>query len=127
MNPSELGFISGIVPVAESNTILSIATDRDAQLDLIYALTQKMLQMAEQQQWDNVSKLEVERSRLIYTFFEIRPLVEETERVASTILAVLAADKAIIAMGTSEQQKIVESSQKINRGKQASKAYAMSK
>ena len=113
--------------MSESNTILSIVTDRDAQLDLIYALTQKMLQMAEQQQWGNVSKLEVERSHLIYTFFEIRPSMEETERVASTILEVLAADKAIIAMSASEQQKIVENSQKINRGKQASKAYAMSK
>lgn len=111
----------------ESNTILSIVTDRDAQLDLIYALTQRMLQMAEQQQWENVSKLEVERSHLIHTFFETRPSLEETERVANTILEVLTADKAIIAMGTSEQQKIVESSQKINRGKQASKAYAVSK
>ena len=117
---------SNINPVTDTNLFLSEVTGRDSQLDLILALTQKMLQMAEQLQWENVSKLEAERSNLIYAFFETKPTVDEAERVASIILEVLAADKEIIALSSSEQQKLLKSSQKMNLGKQASKAYSMS-
>jgi len=105
----------------------AIVQDRAMQLELIQALTKKMLQMAEQQQWENVSKLEAERSHLIGDFFKTKPSLSEAEHVASIILEVLAADKVIIALSTSEQHRILGSSQKINRGKQASKAYSVSK
>ncbi len=118
---------SSTIPVVDTKTILSTVTDRSAQLELIQALTHKMLEMAGQQQWENVSKLEVERSHLIYSFFETKPSMEEAEHVANTILEVLAVDKEIMALSSSAQQEILNSSQKINRGKQASQAYTMSK
>jgi len=97
--------------------------DRYAQLDFIEALTEKMLLNARQQQWDIVSKVEVERSKLIYAFFEIPPTLEEAEHVAGFIRNVLMADKEIIALGSSEQKGMLQSSQEISRGKQASLAY----
>jgi len=112
--------------MSEASNILSIVADRNAQLELIYILTKKMLQMAAQREWENVSKLEVERSHLIYSFFETKPSTEEAERIANAILDVLTVDKKIMALSVSERQKVVEKSQEINRGKLASKAYAMS-
>ncbi len=114
------------IPATNDSALLAALNDRNAQLDLIQAITQKMLQMAQQQAWENINKLEAERSQLIYSFFETKPLVAEAEHVASIILEVLAADKMIIALSLSEQHEIMGSAQKINRGKQASKAYAMS-
>jgi len=119
--------MDGAVSVNDTPSILSSVTDRTAQLELIQALTRKMLQMAEEQSWENVSKLESERSHLIYSFFETKPSVAEAELVASVIFEVLAIDKRIVALSASEQHKMLESSQKINRGKQASKAYGISK
>lgn len=114
------------IPTTDDSVFLAALSDRNAQLDLIQAITQKMLQMAKQQAWENINKLEAERSHLIYSFFETKPSVAEAEHVANIILEVLSADKAIIALSLSEQHEIMGSAQKINRGKQASKAYAMS-
>jgi len=97
--------------------------ERYAQLGLIEALTEKMLLNAKQQQWDVVSKLEAERSQLIYTFFETPPTLAEAEHVASFIRHVLEADRKIIALSANEQKGILQSSQEISRGKQASLAY----
>jgi len=98
---------------------------RYAQLALIDALTGKMLLNAKQQQWEVVSKLEAERSTLIYAFFETAPSLAEAEYVAGFIRGVLAADREIIALGSNEQKDILQNSQKINRGKEASLAYAV--
>lgn len=97
--------------------------DRYARLGLIEALTEKMLLNARQHQWDVVSKVETERSKLIYAFFETPPTLEEAEHVAVFIRNVLVADKEIIALGSNEQRGILKSSQDITRGKQASLAY----
>ncbi len=113
--------------VVDNRAILSAITDRDAQLQLIQALTEKMLQMAERQAWENVSKLEAERTHLITSFFDTKPTVDEAERVANVIVEVLGADKKIIVLSASEQQKMLSNAQKINVGKQAAKAYAMLK
>jgi len=97
--------------------------DRYAQLGLIEALTEKMLLNARQRQWDVVGKIEAERSKLIYSFFETAPTVEEAEYVAGFIRNVLVADKEIITLGSNEQKGMLQSSQEISRGKQASLAY----
>ncbi len=107
----------------DTKVIITAIKDRIAQLDIIKALTKKMLYLVKQQRWDDVSKLEAERGDLIYSFFEVTPSVEEVEYVASTILEVLATDKKIIMLSLSEQQNILRNSQKISRGKQASQAY----
>jgi len=112
--------------VVDPDAVLSTVTDRCAQLELILALTQKMLQVAEQPQWELVGKLEAERSHLISSFFETKPTVDEAEHVASVILEVLAADKKIIALSAIEQRNILVSSQKMHLGKQAAQAYSMS-
>lgn len=101
-------------------------TDRNTQLELIPALTDKMLELAQQQQWEAVGKLEEERSRVIYAFFEVSPSVDEAEGVAAVIMKVLAADKKIIALGNAEQQKVLKESRMIKRGQRASTAYASS-
>jgi len=97
--------------------------DRYAQLDLIEALTEKMLLNARQQRWEIVSKVETERSKLVYAFFETPPALEEAEHVAGFIRNVLVADKEIIALGSNEKKGMLQSSQDISRGKQASLAY----
>lgn len=112
--------------VSTEQSLIGDATDRNTQLDLILALTDKMLELAQVEQWESVSKLEEERSRLIYTFFEVSPSVDEAEAVAEVIMKVLAVDKRLIAMSQVEQQQIIKASQTIKRGQQASKAYASS-
>lgn len=100
--------------------------ERSVQLDVILAMTHKMLQLATEQQWDSVTRLECERSHLIASFFEYPATVDEAEDVALFIQKVLAIDKQLISLGSSEQQKILRDSQQVNRGKQASQAYAAS-
>ena len=100
--------------------------DRYAQLVLIEALSEKMLFNARQQQWEEVSKLEAERSALIFSFFEIPPSLDEAERVASFISHVLASDREIITLGSNEKKDLLQSSQKLSRGKEASLAYGAS-
>ncbi len=97
--------------------------DRYAQLSMIELLTEKMLLNARQQQWEVVTKLEAERSELIHAFFASPFLLAEAEHVARFIRTVLAADREIICLGASEQKDILQNSQKINRGKEASLAY----
>lgn len=112
-------------PVDRWKALLLSMNDRYAQLAVIDALTEEMLLNARQQQWELVTKLEAERSGLIYAFFEIPPLLAEAEHVARFIRTVLAADREIISLGASEQKDILQNSQKINRGKEASLAYAV--
>jgi len=118
--------VNAPLPVIESKSVFGDQVERNTQLDVILAMTNKMLQLAKEQQWDSVSKLENERSHLIFSYFETTPSVEEAEHVARFIQKVLAADKELISLGSSEQQKILKHSQKVSRGKQASQAYASS-
>ncbi|MBL1261580.1 MAG: flagellar protein FliT [Thiotrichaceae bacterium] len=100
--------------------------DRHAQLEVIEALTEKMLLNARRQQWALVSQLEAERDPLIYSFFEMPPSLVEAEHVADFIRGVLVADREIIILGSKEKEDVLQRSQKINRGKEATLAYASS-
>ena len=112
--------------VVDPDAVLPAVTDRRAQLELILAITQKMLQMAEQPQWELVGKLEAERSHLISSFFETKPTVDEAEHVASVILEVLKNKKKITALSAIEQRHILANSQKMHLGKRAAQAYSIS-
>ncbi len=100
--------------------------DRYVQLAMIKALTEKMLLNARQQQWQVVRQIETERDTLIHAFFETPPSLAEAEHVAGFIRGVLTADREIITLGTKEKKEILQNSQKINRGKEASLAYGSS-
>lgn len=97
--------------------------DNSAGLQQLISITRKMLEQAQSASWDEVSKLEAERSELLRVFF-MAPIQDEfVVTVSEGIRLMIAFDEDIMELGRAEKHALEQILRQIDQGKKAIKAY----
>ena len=94
---------------------------RDALLEQALGMTYRMLELAEQDQWQEVIVLEARRRGLLeQAFASMEPL---SEAQAEQVRRILALDKGLIEASTRIRDQLGEALEQIHRGSRANHAY----
>lgn len=88
----------------------------------IIDLSEKMLEKARQEHWDEVSEIEIQRKKLIKTFFE-NPVQVKSGKLVDGIRAILEKDREIVKLGAARRQEVRGALRKLNQGKTAIDVY----
>ncbi len=89
----------------------------------IMSLSEKMLENARQQRWDDVSAIEDERRQLLTDFFS-KPVNGQKGMLANSIRAILEKDREIVKLGSEKRDELRGALQKFSRGKDVVQAYS---
>ncbi len=99
-------------------------TDKSIDLEQLIALSGTILEKAREDNWDEVTSLEAERSELLELFFAEPVQPEAAKVVGEGIQTILAIDQEIMALGNLVKLDLAESLHKLEQGKKAVKAYS---
>ena len=99
-------------------------TAKSIDLEQLIALSGTILEKAKEDNWDEVTSLEAERSELLELFFAEPVQPEAAKAVGEGIQSILAIDQEIMALGNLVKLDLAESLHKIEQGKKAVKAYS---
>ena len=89
----------------------------------IIEATETMRQCADQQSWETVSQLAIQRDRLIRDFFA-RPLtVDQALQSQQDILELQAMDEAILGIARQTQQLTIQQQLGNSKGQKAARSY----
>lgn len=88
----------------------------------IIDLSDKMLQKARQQDWEDVTSIENQRKQLISGFFS-KPVHIRNGKIADCIRAILEKDREIVKLGAARRKELRGALHRVNRGKEAVTAY----
>lgn len=89
----------------------------------IIAISEKMLERAGQDRWDEVTLFEQERKKLLAEFFS-KPLNVRNTCLPSGIRFILEKDREIVRLGSAKRDKLRSALQKFNQRKEAVEAYS---
>ncbi len=89
----------------------------------IISISERMLEHARQEKWEEVTKLEWERKTLLAEFFS-RPLNVRNVNLSSGIRAILEKDREIVRLGAVKREKLRCALQKFNQRKEVVEAYS---
>ncbi|WP_428603349.1 flagellar protein FliT [Sedimenticola sp.] len=92
-------------------------------LDQIVLLSQKMLSLAQQGEWDQLTALQQLRDDQIENCFPLDPHGLDERQVSEQIRTILALDKQILQLAGDQQMEIRETLGKLSQGRVATKAY----
>ena len=98
----------------------------DSKLDdfqKIIVISEKMLEHARQEKWDDVTIFERERKELLAEFFS-KPTNVRNANLSSGIRAILEKDREIVRLGAVKREKLRSALQKFNQRKDAVEAYS---
>jgi len=85
--------------------------------------SQRMLNLAEQEKWDELSKLEAERSLILDSLFDHPSMPSLLAKVADTLRRIIAIDQKTMALGKIARQSLTSEMKLLNQGKRAVDAY----
>lgn len=85
--------------------------------------SQQMYLLAEQQDWDSVSKLESERAFILSSLFDHPSLPLFLAKIADTLRYIIEIDQKTMAMGKQARQALSREMELLNQGKRAVDAY----
>jgi Flagellar protein FliT len=97
--------------------------DKAQDLQQLIVLSQAMLIKAQEELWEDVIALEVERNELIKLFFSEQVRQDEAAAVAEAIQLILSIDKQVTELGAVRRFDILQILQDLDQGKKAVKAY----
>ena len=91
----------------------------------VVSMTDAMRRCAEQQNWDEVSSLAVQRQEKLQLFFSSLGTVnaEQREQVIHNVQQLLEADKLLISAATEIKNAMAEGLAQINQGRKAVNSY----
>ena len=91
----------------------------------VVSMTDAMRRYAEQQQWDEVSSLAVQRQAQLQLFFSRLGDVttEQRETIVNDVQQLMAADKLLVCAATEIKSAMVEGLAQINQGRKAVQSY----
>ncbi len=90
----------------------------------IEALSEKMMGLAREGEWEEIPAIELERRALLESFFNTPVSAEEAPEVAERIRDLLAQDKEMMGMGTEASSQLVSKLNTFATGRKAQQAYA---
>jgi triphosphoribosyl-dephospho-CoA synthetase len=89
----------------------------------IILISEKMLEAARQENWDDVTIYERERKKLLAEFFSKSSNLRNTG-LSSGIRTILENDREIVRLGAAKREKLRSALQKFNQRKDAVEAYS---
>lgn len=92
-------------------------------LDRLVRLSQEMLGLAEQGEWEQLTAAQSERQQLIEQIFPLDPQVSDAADAAAQVKRVLELDQQITRLAQAQQKEIGQALGKLNRGRVATRAY----
>lgn len=90
-----------------------------------FALTQALLRATEQQDWDEVAKLQAAREQLT-RLADTLPIPDDddtSQRIGELIIAIQKMDAQILPLLVQQKQALIKESQQTNKGRKMHKAY----
>jgi len=85
--------------------------------------TEHMYLLAEQQDWDGLGQLEMERSQLLDALFNHPSLPSLLAKIADTLRRIIEMDQKTMALGKQARQTLKREMELLNQGKRAVDAY----
>lgn len=85
--------------------------------------SQQMYLLAEQEDWDQLIKLELERSVILDSLFNHPSLPNVLARIADTLRRIIETDQKIMALGKQARHALKKEMELLNQGKRAVDAY----
>jgi len=92
-------------------------------LDRLVRLSQEMLTLAEQGEWEQLATAQSEREQLIEQIFPLDPRISDAADAAAQVKRVLELDQQITQLARAQQKEIGQVLGKLNRGRVATRAY----
>lgn len=91
----------------------------------VISMTDAMRRYAEQQQWDEVSSLAVQRQAQLQLFFSKLGTVTiaQRESIVNHVQQLMAADKLLVSAATEMKAAMAEGLAQINQGRKAVRGY----
>ncbi len=86
-------------------------------------LSQEMLSLAQQGEWERVTEMQVERQTLIENTFPLDAQTVEADEAAGQIQSIIDLDQQITRLARAQQEEIGRAVSKLNHGRVATKAY----
>lgn len=91
----------------------------------VISMTDAMRRYAEQQQWDEVSSLAIQRQAQLQLFFSKLGTVTiaQRESIVNNVQQLMAADKLLVSAATEMKAAMAEGLAQINQGRKAVRSY----
>ena len=89
----------------------------------ILSISEKMLECARQEKWEDVTRSEIERKTLLAEFFT-KPINIRNPELSHGIRAILQIDREIVRLGAIKREKLRSALQKYNQRKEVVEAYS---
>lgn len=106
-----------------SDANLAIEPESDAGLDPAVALSEKMLDIAKNQQWDSLGVIEETRRLFLEKFFSNPHAPALHQQIAAHIRYILQLDQQIIALAEIEHQAAADGIKQQSQARRADHAY----
>jgi hypothetical protein len=100
-----------------------LTLERQEQLQAILELSEQMLALAENREWEVLAAVEPTRRQLLHRFFSAPPAAEEVGDIALLIQRVLAMDRQIVQWGEVYRRVLMEGLGELGRARRAFHAY----
>lgn len=98
--------------------------EQSSDIQKILSLSEKMLEKARQEDWEDVTSMETQRRDLIASVFS-SPVRVGNGKLADGIRLILEKDREIVKLGAAHRDAVRGALRRINRGKNAVEAYAV--
>ena len=92
-------------------------------LGQILQMSQTMLALAEQDEWEQVEVLQRDRQQLMEQALPLDPALTNPDSAAAQIKEILGLDQQITELARSQQKEIGQVLGKLNQGRAATRAY----
>lgn len=89
----------------------------------IISISERMLENARQEMWEDVTRSEIERKKLLAEFFT-NPINVRNPELSHNIRAILQIDREIVRLGAVKREKLRSALQKFNQRKEVIEAYS---
>ena len=92
-------------------------------LEQILQMSQTMLTLAEQDEWEQVTGLQMERQQMMEQALPLDPALTNSDSAAAQIKKILGLDQQITELARAQQKEIGQVLGKLNQGRAATRAY----
>lgn len=89
----------------------------------IIVLSERMCQLAGDDHWEDVARLETRRQALMHSYFETLPYADPIEEVARGIERIMRLDRDLMELGSAYRGRLAADIKGLDRGRRATAAY----
>lgn len=100
-----------------------MSENQSSDFEKIISISEKMLEHARREKWDDVTSFEQERKELMAAYFS-KPMNMQKANLSAGIRIILEKDREIVRLGSVKRDNLRNALQKFNQRKDAVEAYS---